>query len=75
MRPTSSQPPSPTLVLSLDTCYCLRVALALLPPPVNFLGCFQLCGVFLEDQSSGIRGGELARGLGRQEGWLQGPHP
>lgn len=68
MRPTLSQPPSQTLVLSFDTCYCLRVALALLPSPVNFLGCFQLCGVFLEYYSSGIRGGELAWGLGRQEG-------
>lgn len=75
VRPTSSQSSSLILVLSLDTCYCLRVALAPLPSLVSFLGCFRLCGVFLKDQPSGVRGRELARGLGRQGYWPQGPQP
>lgn len=70
-RPTLSQPPFLTFILSLNTCYCLTVALASLLFFVSFLACFQLCCVFLEEQPDSVWGHELAWGPGRQGCWLQ----
>lgn len=66
IRPTLSQPPFLTFILSLNICYYLRVALASLPYLVSFLACFQLCCVFLEEQPGAVWGHELHRAQGKR---------